>query len=93
MERDNAHCACPYEGLGLLYLRQDRIEDARQHFEKAIEIDPTFEYRKFTGLAKIYIREGDYERAETLLKRALKNYPHIDEAAILLESIPVTKTE
>ncbi|HCP45001.1 MAG TPA: hypothetical protein DIU15_03115, partial [Deltaproteobacteria bacterium] len=37
---EGVNYTCPYEGLGLLYLRQGRTDEAKKHFERAIEINP-----------------------------------------------------
>lgn len=78
---------CPYEGLGMLYLKTGRTEKAKKFFKKAININSDIEYKKFNGLAKIYIREGKLRKAEKLLRKSKENYPYDDEAEQLLEKI------
>ena len=54
---------------------------------KAIKLNPNIEFKKFNGLARIFIREGKYARARALLRRSIENYPHDDEARTMLASI------
>ncbi len=76
---------CPYEGLGLVYLKQGKLDKAKKNFKKAIELDPDIQFKKYNGLAKIYMKEGKNAKAATLLKKSIGNYPHDNEAVILLE--------
>lgn len=85
--RDKTNYTCPYEGLGLLYLKQGRIEEARENLQRAIEINPDIEYRKFNGLARIYLGEGRYDEAEKLLRKSQQNFPNDDEAETLLAEL------
>jgi len=87
LERGGEDYTCPYEGLGLLYLQQGRLDEARSHLQKAIEINPDIEYKKFNGLARIYLQEGRREEARQLLQRSIRNFPYDDEARRLLEAI------
>ena len=86
-ERAGATATCPHEGLGLVYLSQGRMEDARASFETAIEIDPDVDFRKYNGLARIHIEAGDYDRAEALLLKSRSNHPQDSEASELLAEI------
>ena len=74
---------CPYEGLGILYLRQGRTDEAEQMLEQAIAVNPRIEYRKYDALAGIRIEEGRLDEAEALLERSLRNHPGGTEAARL----------
>jgi tetratricopeptide (TPR) repeat protein len=78
---------CPWEGLGLVYLQQGRVAEAREHLEHAVAINPNIEYRKYNGLARIALAEGDVEEARRLLLRSIENYPADPEAAELLKQI------
>ena len=78
---------CPYEGLGLLYLRQGRTDEAKKHFQRAIEINPDIEFKKYNGLARIYIDEGRLDEARRLLRRSIQNFPEDSEAAALLREL------
>jgi tetratricopeptide (TPR) repeat protein len=78
---------CPYEGLGLTYLRQGRIDEARRNLGAAIALNPDIQYQKFIGLAKIYLMEKRFAEAEELLDKALTNDPDNAEAAALLKRL------
>ena len=78
---------CPYEGLGMVYLRAGKLDKARDNFKKAIQNNPQNEYKKYNGLAKIMIRDGKYAKARELLNKSIKNYPYDKEAKELLQSI------
>ena len=90
--RDKTNYTCPYEGLGLLYLKQGRIEEARKNLQRAIEINPDIEYRKFNGLARIYLDERRYDEAERLLRKSQQNFPNDDEAKDLLDELSRLRT-
>jgi len=91
IEEGGTAYTCPYEGLGLLYLQQGRLDVAKSHFERAIAINPDIEFKKYNGLAEIYIQEGRLDEAEALLRKSLENFPHDDEAAVLLEQVHVAR--
>ncbi|MBL6974655.1 MAG: tetratricopeptide repeat protein [Deltaproteobacteria bacterium] len=84
---DDMRYTCPYEGLGLIYLRQGRMDEARKNFERAIAINPHIEYKKYNGLARIHIKNGDLEKARKLLKKSISNYPHDPEAREMLKGL------
>jgi hypothetical protein len=65
---------CPYESLGLLYLLQDRPDEAKEHLSSALEAQSYWEYSKHLALAEILLEEGDLARAEELLVEALDKY-------------------
>jgi len=87
LQYDGERYTCPYEGLGLLYLRQGKTEKAKDLFEKAIKINPEIDYKKFNELAKIYLSEGKFDEAERLLKKSIENYPYDKEATDLLNQV------
>ena len=78
---------CPYEGLGLVYLKQGKTKEAEENFKKAIAINPNIEYKKYNGLARIYIKQGKTQEAKELLEKSIKNYPYDNEAKKLLQNI------
>jgi tetratricopeptide (TPR) repeat protein len=71
----------------LLYLRQGKTAQAQQNFQKAIEINPSIEYKKYNGLAKIRLREGRIDEARRLLEQSVRNYPYDPEAKKLLQEL------
>lgn len=85
-KNDQTH-TCPYEGLGLLYLRRGKIKEAEENFRKAININPDIEYKKYNGLAKIYIKQRKYDEARDLLLKSIRNYPYDNEAKELLQEL------
>ncbi|MBN94825.1 MAG: hypothetical protein CL928_12260 [Deltaproteobacteria bacterium] len=87
LESHRGGYTCPYEGLGMVYLRQGRIQEARTSFEKAIELNPDIEYKKFNGLAEIYLQEGRIDEAERLLEKSIANYPYDSTAARKLQEL------
>ncbi len=87
LQRDGSNYTCPYEGLGLLYLRQGRTDEAKEHLARAIDINPNIEFRKYNGLARIYITEGNYDEARKLLEKSIENFPHDGEAGRMLAEI------
>jgi tetratricopeptide (TPR) repeat protein len=87
LAREGEKYTCPYEGLGLVYLRQGKVEEARRNFERSIKINPDIEYKKFNGLAKIYLKEGRLKEAEKLLRKSVANYPYDGEAGELLSDL------
>ena len=91
LAQDDRNYTCPYEGLGLLYLRQGRTEKARENLQRAIQINPDIEFKKYNGLARIHMSEGNYEAATKLLRKSQENFPHDDEAARLLEEVEVLR--
>ncbi len=67
---------CPWEGLGLLYLTQDRRDEARETLERAAELVPWLEHDKYNGLARIYMDEGKLTRARSALDRSVTIDPN-----------------
>ena len=80
---------CPYEGLGLLYLRQGRTPQAVEMLERAIDVNPSIEYRKYDALARIRIGQGALDEAASLLERSLENNPGGTEALELQREIEI----
>ncbi|MFC1576270.1 tetratricopeptide repeat protein, partial [Candidatus Omnitrophota bacterium] len=83
----NQNFTCPYEGLGMIYLKQGKTKEAEKNFKKAIEINPDIEYIKYNGLAKIYIKQKKYNEAKKLLEKSVENFPYDAEARELLKKI------
>ena len=72
---------------GSAFYQKKLLNRAISDYSKAIEINPSIEYKKFNGLAKIYIKEGNIEKAKGLLKKSMENYPYDDEAKKLLKKL------
>lgn len=62
------------EALARSYYNCGRFDLAREHFEKAIEIDPTNDYAHF-GLGLCLVKQGDIARAAGHIKIALAMKP------------------
>lgn len=71
----------------MLYLKQGDLAKAQKSFEKAIKIDPDIEYKKYNELARIYMKEGQIEKAKELLKKSIDNFPYDDEAKKILAGL------
>jgi internalin A len=91
--RDVRNYTCPYEGLGIVYLRLGMIPEAKERLEQAIRINPDIEYKKYNALARIHMRDGHYDFAKKLLEKSIENFPHDNEAQRLLDLIQELKSE
>jgi Tfp pilus assembly protein PilF len=65
-----------HRGVGLAYWRLERLDDAKRHLERAIEIDPDWSMPR-NELAVVLIEQDDCEAAEAQLRRVLDDifYP------------------
>ncbi len=61
---------CPYEGMGLLYLRQGRASEASQSLGRATKIVSNVKYRKFMTMAQRHIEQGRRAAAERMMRKA-----------------------
>ena len=61
---------CPYEGLGMLYLKQKREKMVLRSMDAVIKINPNKGYRKYASMAKLLIRQGKHEEAQQMMKKA-----------------------
>ena len=57
--------------LGVRYLSEENYKEAIIAFETAIEIDPK-RADSYIGLADVYIQQGDYEKAQEILRIGLE---------------------
>jgi tetratricopeptide (TPR) repeat protein len=60
--------------LGDIYFQRGEIEEAREHYTRAVEIDE-FSPEAHSGLAEILIREGELDQAMEHLNKALRFSP------------------
>jgi tetratricopeptide (TPR) repeat protein len=67
VEQDESN-ARAHRYLGLALVEQEKLEDAARHLAKADEIAPSGETK--TALARLYIEQKDYDKAEATLKDA-----------------------
>jgi hypothetical protein len=86
--------------LGVELFRVGKIEEAKTHFEKSIELQPKWWF-PYNNLGAVYQRKGDLRKAEELYRKAIENgdyylaYENLagillkqerwDEAAVFLE--------
>ncbi len=72
---------CPYEGIGLMYLGQGRLEAATRYLNRAVALNPDIEPMKYVHLARVKIKTGDRQAAARLLAKARKLDPKLREIA------------
>jgi len=60
--------------LGILYLRTRRPGDAIHSFEESIRLAPSYD-QSYLNLAKVYVIEGEREKARSILLDLLKQHP------------------
>jgi len=60
--------------LGILYLRTDHTEEAVRIFLEAIHVAPKFD-QPYLNLAHVYADENSLEKARSVLRDLLKQYP------------------
>ncbi len=56
--------------LGNLYFRSGRIDKAMEIYQEVLNKDPYF-YNALNNLARCYMEKGDYEKARSLLEKAM----------------------
>jgi membrane associated rhomboid family serine protease/Tfp pilus assembly protein PilF len=66
----------PYEALGGLFLREDKIPEAIRAYERAHELSPASP-RARIGLAAAYNRQGENEKARELIEGLLREQPDL----------------
>ncbi len=54
---------------------QGHYDEARQAFEKAIELDPS-NFRAYYGLGRYFLRVGNWTEAERAFQRCLESNPY-----------------
>lgn len=64
--------------LGIALHEQQRVDEAKQIFERALAIDPN-QYLVLNGLGAIHLRRGDFSRARELLEKAAELKPSSGE--------------
>jgi tetratricopeptide (TPR) repeat protein len=69
---DNSHAA--HNSMGLVRLREGRIEEAVSHFERALEIKPD-KFKSLNNLGNAYAARKEYGKAAGLFRRALELRP------------------
>jgi len=72
--------------LGTVYWRQDRIEDARRCWERALQLRPT-QSIFLNNLGLYYTRKNNYTEAESYLRRAMLLKPDYTDPHLNLGSV------
>lgn len=70
----NPHLYMVHTAIGGLHAINGRLDDAAISFEKALTISPT-DADAMVGLAKVYARRQDLDKAEKLMQRAVEIQP------------------
>ncbi len=76
-------CAPAWQRLGDLALRQGRLEEAERAFNQLTALAPK-EYRGFSGLGQIRLRQNNPDEARGLLEKAIELDPQARKAHFLL---------
>jgi Tfp pilus assembly protein PilF len=64
--------------MGLIYLQQDKIEDAKKLFQQAVKINPKYVEAHY-NLGSILFSQGKFDAALTAFRKAAEsnsNYPN-----------------
>ncbi len=72
--------------LGILFLRTRRPADAIQSFEQCIRVAPTYD-QAYLNLARVYMIEGDRDKAKNVLKELLAQRPDQAQAKQALQQL------
>ncbi len=88
LTRDFPELSGPHANLGLLYLRQDRPDEAARELERAVTLNPE-QAAAWNALGIVHRQRGDFEAAREAYEAALAADPDLAEAhrnlAILLD--------
>jgi len=68
-----------YNKLGIAYARLERLEEAREAFEAALDVDSRF-VPALSNLGNIYFSNDDLEAAEEYYQKAIKHDPEYSTA-------------
>ncbi|MEO8819989.1 MAG: FG-GAP-like repeat-containing protein [Ginsengibacter sp.] len=74
------------KGFALLYLSQNKLDEAEAAFQQAIKMNPE-DTSSYIGLTRLYLLQKNYDAAEKLCMAGLKNNPgNIDLKLLLAET-------
>jgi len=76
--------------LALLYLTQNRFDEAEASFLKAIQLAPD-DYSNYAGLARLYLLQKNYGTAEDQAKKGLKIKPDNLDLRLILAQVYIQK--
>jgi ADP-heptose:LPS heptosyltransferase/tetratricopeptide (TPR) repeat protein len=86
---DESFCALVRNDLGAIHYQQGRKQEALQHFERAVRMDPTH-VNAHKNLADVYVDVGRREEAVQMLKHVVAMDPADTEARQQLEKLGAT---
>lgn len=72
--------------LAQIYSKRQRLDDAELVMQKAVELYPDNVYARY-GLARVYVRKDEKEKAVQLLEEVLKSIPSFEAAKKLLSDL------
>ncbi|MCW4572637.1 TPR repeat-containing protein [Venenivibrio stagnispumantis] len=68
-----------YNELGILYLKEGKIDKAKENLLKAIKLDPDYA-ESYNNLGVLYFNLKDYENAIKFFNEAIKRDPDLEKA-------------
>ena len=80
-ERPNAKLI---NNIGLCYYKLNRYEEAKEYYQKSVELDPNYEV-PYYNLSLIYVKTGQIEEAIEMCEKALSINPDYEFARSKLE--------
>jgi hypothetical protein len=72
--------------LGLAYLEENKLEEAKSEFLKLVDLDPK-EKLGYANLGVVYLRMGEYKEAEDWLKKAIEIDPKDPDVRLILAKV------
>ncbi len=72
--------------LGLAYLEENKLEEARDEFLKVVDLDPK-EVLGYANLGIVYLRMGEYREAEDWLQQAIKMDQEDPDVRLILAKV------
>ena len=71
--------ASAYTNLGIAYFRKGDVNRAKEYYDKALQINPSFVYTR-NELGKLYLSIGKEDEAIREFKMAINGFPSYEEA-------------
>jgi Flp pilus assembly protein TadD len=65
--------------LGSLYMRRGKLDEAKTHYQKSLELDPEY-HSALKNLASIYALTGNYDKAISLFQEMITRQPDNPDA-------------
>jgi tetratricopeptide (TPR) repeat protein len=70
-----------YNNRGVAQMEQNKLDDAKKDFEKALEINPKYAPAA-SNLSAIYFKQKDYKKSLELANKAVQNDPNYGNAYV-----------